>query len=127
MRLLADSHVVLWWLEGAARLSPAATDAIANGQNDLFLSAATVWELSIKQSIGKLRLDVDLRVHAQDQGFTELPVTGHHASTVRDLPFHHKDPFDRLLVAQAMVEGLTLVTADPALRAYGIPILAAAP
>ncbi|MFC5993581.1 type II toxin-antitoxin system VapC family toxin [Pseudonocardia hispaniensis] len=125
MRLLVDSHVLLWWLEGSPRLSPVAIEAMANGANELFLSAATVWELAIKQSVGKLRLDVDLRAHAEDQGFTELPVTGAHASVVRDLPFHHKDPFDRMLVAQARVEGLTLVTADPALRAYDVAILPA--
>jgi PIN domain nuclease of toxin-antitoxin system len=85
-----------------------------------------VWELSIKQSIGKLRVDVDLRSHAIEQGFTELPVTGAHATAIRDLPFHHKDPFGRMLVAQAAVEGLTLVTADDALAAYGVPVLSAA-
>ena len=125
MRLLVDSHVLLWWLQADPRLAATAAEAMENGDNALYLSAASVWELSIKQSIGKLRVDVDLRSHAKEQGFTELPVTGAHATAIRDLPFHHKDPFDRMLVAQAAVEGLTLVTADDALAAYGVPVLSA--
>ncbi|MHA6616564.1 type II toxin-antitoxin system VapC family toxin [Pseudonocardia sp. DLS-67] len=125
MRLLVDSHVLLWWLQADPRLAAAAAEAMEDGDNALYLSAASVWELSIKQSIGKLRVDVDLRSHAMEQGFTELPVTGAHATAARDLPFHHKDPFDRMLVAQAAVEGLTLVTADDALVAYGVPVLPA--
>lgn len=125
MRLLVDSHVLLWWLQADPRLASTAAEAMADGDNALHLSAASLWELSIKQSIGKLRVDVDLRSHATEQGFTELPVTGAHAAAIRDLPFHHKDPFDRMLVAQAAVEGLTLVTADDALAAYGVPVLPA--
>lgn len=125
MRLLVDSHVLLWWLQADPRLAAGAAEAMADGDNTLYLSAASVWELSIKQSIGKLRVDVDLRSHARDQGFTELPVTGAHATAIRDLPFHHKDPFDRMLVAQATVEGLTIVTADDAIAAYDVPLLPA--
>lgn len=125
MRLLVDSHVLLWWLDGASRLSPTAADAMAGGTNELLVSAASVWELSIKQSVGKLRVSADLHEHALRQGFSELPVTGVHACAVRDLPFHHRDPFDRLLIAQARVEGLTLVTADRAMSAYDVPILPA--
>jgi PIN domain nuclease of toxin-antitoxin system len=125
VRLLVDSHVLLWWLQADQRLAATAAEAMEDGDNTLYLSVASVWELSIKQSIGKLRVDVDLRSHAREQGFTELPVTGAHATAIRDLPFHHKDPFDRMLVAQAAVEGLTLVTADDALAAYGVPVLSA--
>jgi PIN domain nuclease of toxin-antitoxin system len=125
VRLLVDSHVLLWWLQADPRLAATAAEAMEDGDNTLYLSAASVWELSIKQSIGKLRVDVDLRAHAMEQGFTELPVTGAHATAIRDLPFHHKDPFDRMLVAQAAAEGLTLVTADDALAAYGVPVLSA--
>lgn len=125
MRLLVDSQVLLWWLQADPRLAATVAEAMADGDNVLYLSAASVWELSIKQSIGKLRVDVDLRSHAIEQGFIELPVTGAHATAIRDLPFHHKDPFDRMLVAQATVEGLTLVTADDALAAYGVPLLSA--
>lgn len=125
MRLLVDSHVLLWWLQADPRLAATVAEAMEDGDNALYLSAASVWELSIKQSIGKLRVDVDLRSHAIEQGFIELPLTGAHATAIRDLPFHHKDPFDRMLVAQATVEGLTLVTADDALAAYGVPLLSA--
>lgn len=125
MRLLVDSHVLLWWLQADPRLAATVAEAMEDGDNALYLSAASVWELSIKQSIGKLRVDVDLRSHAIEQGFIELPVTGAHATAIRDLPFHHNDPFDRMLVAQATVEGLTLVTADGALAAYGVPLLSA--
>lgn len=125
MRLLVDSHVLLWWLQADPRLAATVAEAMEDGDNALYLSTASAWELSIKQSIGKLRVDVDLRSHAIEQGFIELPVTGAHATAIRDLPFHHKDPFDRMLVAQATVEGLTLVTADDALAAYGVPLLSA--
>lgn len=125
MRLLVDSRVLLWWLQADPRLAATVAEAMEDGDNALYLSAASVWELSIKQSIGKLRVDVDLRSHAIEQGFIELPLTGAHATAIRDLPFHHKDPFDRMLVAQATVEGLTLVTADDALAAYGVPLLSA--
>lgn len=126
MRLLVDSHVLLWWFEEeVARLSPSVANALADGSNELFVSAASIWELSIKQSIGKLTISVDLDEHAAAQGFLPLPVTGQHAAAVRTLPLHHKDPFDRLLIAQARIEGLTLVTADRALSAYDVPIMPA--
>ena len=125
MRLLIDSHVLLWWFDGADRLGEAARDAIGDGDNEAVVSAATLWELSIKQAAGKLDVAVDLRAHSAEQGFRELPVSGRHAVAVRELPGHHRDPFDRMLVAQARLEGLTVVTADRALAAYDVPILAA--
>lgn len=125
MRLLIDSHVLLWWFDGADRLGATARDAIGDGDNEAVVSAATLWELSIKQAAGRLDVDVDLRAHSAEQGFRELPVTGRHAVAVRDLPLHHRDPFDRMLVAQAVVEGLTLVTADRALARYDVPVLPA--
>lgn len=125
MRLLIDSHVLLWWFEGADRLGAAAREAIRDGENEAFVSAATLWELSIKQAAGKLEVGVDLREHSAEQGFRELPVSGQHAVAVRNLPLHHRDPFDRMLVAQAGIEGLTLMTADRDLTVYDIPILPA--
>lgn len=123
MNLLLDSHVLLWWFDGGDRLTPDVVEAIVDGTNEAIVSAATLWELSIKQSVGKLTVDVDLREHAEQQGFRELPISGIHAAAVRDLPPHHRDPFDRMLVAQTGVEGLTLVTADHILAAYDVPVM----
>ncbi|TCO56844.1 type II toxin-antitoxin system VapC family toxin [Actinocrispum wychmicini] len=125
MKLLLDTHALLWWFDGGDDLSPEAKDAIGEPTNSTVVSTATLWEISIKQSLGKLRIDGDLRQHMRDQYFEELPVVGDHAVAVRDLPLHHKDPFDRLLIAQARVEGLILVTADQAIAAYDVPVLAA--
>lgn len=127
MRLLLDSHVVLWWLMEPQRLSRPVTDAISRGTSEVLVSAASIWELSIKQSNGKLTLPGDLHDQAVSEGFTVLHVTGRHAAAVRALPTHHKDPFDRMLVVQAQLEGLTLVTADRAMSAYDVPILPATP
>jgi PIN domain nuclease of toxin-antitoxin system len=125
MRLLLDSHVLLWWLDGAERLSGEAVTAIGSSDNDVLVSAASLWELMIKQSIGKLKVEGDLRQHAKEQWFHELPVTGRHAAEVAFLPWHHGDPFDRMLVAQARCEGLTLVTVDHAVQEYDVSVLPA--
>lgn len=123
MRLLLDTQVVLWSLDRPERLTPAVVAALVDPRNAVEVSVVALWEISIKQSIGKLSVDGDLRDRIAAQSFTELPVTGEHAVAVRDLPLHHRDPFDRMLVAQARCEGLTLVTADRALTAYGVPVL----
>ncbi len=125
MKLLLDSHVLLWFLDGGSRLSEASLAAIVEPDNDVQISVASLWKLSIKQSIGKLTVAGALREHTALQSFAELPVLGEHAVAVRDLPLHHRDPFDRLLIAQARCEGLTLVTSDRAFAAYDVPILAA--
>lgn len=124
-RLLLDSQVVLWWLEGAERLAERAIDAISRTDIEILVSVASIWELTIKESLGKLRIDGDLRQHIREQWFQELPVKGHHAIEVAKLPWHHKDPFDRLLVAQARCEDLTLVTSDRVLSKYDIETLPA--
>ena len=100
-RYLLDSHVVLWWLDGAERLSDRAMAAISSAENEIVVSAASVWELAIKQATGKLRIDGDLRQHLREQWFHELPISGRHAAEAGELPLRHKDPFDRLLIAQA--------------------------
>lgn len=125
MRLLLDSHVLLWWLQGSGGLSFDATAAIRSRTNDVYVSVATIWELAIKQSLGKLKVDVDLREHLRGQGFEELAILGEHAAAVQTLPRHHQDPFDRLLVAQARCEGMTLVTYDRAMTAYDVSLLLA--
>ncbi len=127
MKLLLDTHVLLWWLADDARLSDECRVAMRAPDTDVFVSAASIWEIAIKCSIGKLEISSDVEIHtlATANGFANLDVTPHHAAAVRDLPLHHSDPFDRLLVAQARIERLTLATADPALASYRVPILAA--
>lgn len=125
MRLLLDSQVVLWSLQRPERLPAKVLASITDPVNSVDVSVATLWELAIKQSIGKLTVDGDLREHLTLQAFSELPVLGDHALAVRDLPAHHRDPFDRLLIAQARCEGLTIVTSDRAFAAYDVPIMPA--
>lgn len=129
MRLLLDTHVFLWFLADDARMPAGVARAIAAGTNVVLVSAASVWEVAIKASIGRLEIagsDIaDLPRLIDAAGFEELPVLARHAAQVHGLPPHHRDPFDRLLVAQARAEGLTLATTDPAVRAYDVPVLGA--
>ncbi|RDI96482.1 type II toxin-antitoxin system VapC family toxin [Meiothermus sp. QL-1] len=118
MNLLLDSHIVLWWLSDDKRLSPRARRLIERA-DEVFVSAATTWELALKVSLGKLRMPEGFLEVVEEQGFVHLPITPVHAMAVRDLPRHHRDPFDCILLAQAMVEGLRLVSADRALAPYG--------
>lgn len=122
MRLLLDSHVLLWWLVKDRRLADRHRRAIGDPSNFVSVSAASVWELAIKSSLGKLELpDRFAQVVAAE--FPVIPVELPHAAKVAELPLLHRDPFDRLLVAQCLLEGLTLATVDPILGRYGIPIL----
>ena len=124
MNLLLDTHVLLWAIGNHPNLSSEARNAITDGQNVVFVSAVTAWEIAIKRGLGKLdvpRTDYleELRVHR----FTALDITTAHALAVELLPPHHKDPFDRLLVAQAQLERLTLVTRDLKIRQYDVPVI----
>lgn len=123
-RVLLDTHVWLWWQAGDRRLGPLAR-RIIGAAAEVRLSAASVWEMAIKVAIGKLTLpaDADFERELERDGFLALPVEIVHADRVRTLPRLHRDPFDRLLVAQALVEGLTLVTGDPALAQYAVPVV----
>ena len=117
-RILLDTQLVLWALAGDRRLPRAARALI--GESDVFVSAASIWEIAIKSALGKLDADpVEVREALAPTGFDELPVTGAHAARVASLPLHHRDPFDRLLVAQSEVEPLVLLTTDAQLRPYG--------
>ena len=124
MRLLLDTHVVLWAL-GNVRMRPEAREAIEDTTTTVCVSAASAWELAIKSAIGKLRIPDDLSDQLRAARFIPLSITVEHALEVRRLDPLHGDPFDRLLVAQARAEDLTLVTRDTRLAAYGVPILAA--
>lgn len=122
MKLLLDTHALLWWLAGEP-LAPAATRAIADAGNLVAVSSASVWEIAIKASIGKLEVDDDIVLAIHDGRFEPLPVTIDHAAAVRALPHHHRDPFDRMLIAQARLEGLTIATRDPAFASYEVATL----
>lgn len=119
---LLDSNIVVWLDQKSQRLTAATVMRIESAPQ-VFLSAVTAWELSIKQSLGSLTLARPVSELIQTHAMRELPVTIRHGEAVGNLPLHHRDPFDRLLVAQAMVEGLTLITGDRFLTKYGIPIL----
>lgn len=119
-RLLLDTHVWLWWQANDRRLARAARTAIARAA-EVYVSAASAWEMEIKVALGKLEVPEDIAAAVDDGGFRELPVHFRHITALPTLPVHHRDPFDRLLLAQARVDGLTLVTADPALPPYGVP------
>jgi PIN domain nuclease of toxin-antitoxin system len=119
-RLLLDTHVVLWWLTDDPTLSDALKETI-DEEVDVFVSAVTVWEVAIKQQLGKITAPADLPETIRDSELRNLPVTSDHAVTAGRLPLLHRDPFDRMLVAQAVTEGLTLVTRDKALDAYDVP------
>ena len=125
MRLLLDTHILLWTIAESRKLSAVARALIAEPDNELTFSAVNLWEVAIKTGRGRddFRMDVSsLRRQLFDNGYAELAVTGVHAAALTALPPLHKDPFDRMLVAQAMIEGLTLVTADPGIAKYPGPI-----
>ena len=122
MSLLLDTQVVLWWLTDDPTLAEE-IKARLDHEPDVYVSAATIWEVAIKQAIGKLPEPADLPERIRDSGFAELPVSSRHAITAGRLPLIHRDPFDRMLVAQAQHENHTLVTRDPHCRKYDVAIL----
>lgn len=124
MSLLLDTHVVLWWLLDDATLSDE-IKVMLDHEPDVYVSPATIWEVAIKQAIGKLTSPADLPEKIRDAGFRELPIVAAHAITAARLPPHHRDPFDRMLVAQAQLEEFTLVTRCAEIRRYDVPILVA--
>ena len=126
MDLLLDTHTLIWWTWGSGRLGPRAYEQVGAAENRTYISSASVWEICIKTSRGRLQLaelPEDWIPKVLATGFLSLPVTFQHAYVVRTLPHHHGDPFDRMLVAQAQCENLTIVTVDPAISAYAIPVL----
>ncbi len=122
-RLLLDTHVLLWWLADDEKLGLTTQTIIADGRNDIFVSAASIWEISIKQSLGKLVAPEDLDSAVEDERFLKLPISLFHGQTAGALPPLHRDPFDRMLIAQAQAEGLTIVTADPIIAKYHVKVL----
>ena len=123
MRILLDSHALLWWMDDPSKLSPKAHAEIANPANAVFASAVSVWELGLKVSKGKLRLPLGFHEMLGEHGIQSLPFNASHAVESIALPEIHGDPFDRALIAQCRLEGLTLATRDRVLGDYGIPLL----
>ena len=124
MRLLLDTHALLWWLADEGLTTPA-QNAIADPGNLVLVSAATAWEISIKKALGKLAAPDDLEHQVQAGGFSPLPISIAHGVAAGQLPRHHEDPFDRMLIAQALADGLTIVTRDKRFDAYGVALLPA--
>ncbi|GID26700.1 type II toxin-antitoxin system VapC family toxin [Paractinoplanes brasiliensis] len=123
MSLLLDTHIVLWWLTDDPTLAADLKDRLDH-EPDVYVSAATIWEVAIKQALGKLKPD-DLAERIRDSGFRHLDITAAHSIAAGRLPLLHRDPFDRMLIAQAKSEGLTLVTRDPEIAKYDLDILTA--
>ena len=123
MRLLVDSHVLLWHLLDDPHLTPGPTAMIEADDAEVLVSVASLWEIAIKNALGKLEAPEDLPRRVAELGFESLSIEVEHAWVVRRLPHHHRDPFDRLLIAQAQVEGLPILTADPAFDAYDVKVV----
>lgn len=123
MNLLIDTPILLWWLSDDAKLPKLASEAISQPHNEVTISAATIWELSIKSTLGRLKVDGDLLGTLSSEGFQLLAIKAQHAWIAGRLPLYHDDPFDRMLIAQANHNDLTLVTVDPAFAAYQVKLL----
>ena len=124
-RLLLDTHAFLWWISDDSILRRNAHAAIADPRNDIFVSAITAWEITVKRLKGQMNAPDNLAAMVDEKAFTHLPLAFHHAEQAARLPMHHKDPFDRFLIAQAQAEGLTLVTRDTHMQLYGVRTLRA--
>ena len=119
-RLLLDTHILIWWTEDSPLLGSNVREMIADPSSELFVSAASVWEIAIKRALGKLSFPQNIGDTIRREGFKELPLTSFHAEQAGGLPRHHGDLFDRMLVAQAQAEGLAIVTEDPIIARYGV-------
>jgi PIN domain nuclease of toxin-antitoxin system len=123
VKLLLDTHAALWWLSDDARIGPDVVRQLTDDTNQVLLSAAVVWEVAIKRRLGKLEAPEELASTLLAAGVQPLPITLEHAAAVEALPSHHRDPFDRILVAQAMIEGTAIVSRDEPLRAYDVSVI----
>ena len=123
MQLLLDTHTLIWWLANNSTLSNKAKDVIADPNNIIYVSAASAWEIAIKKSLGKLQAPDDLAMQIKAKGFIPLFIDIPHALTVESLPWHHQDPFDRILIAQAIYEHLTIITRDRKFNVYEIDLI----
>jgi PIN domain nuclease of toxin-antitoxin system len=120
MRLLLDTNALLWWRDGSPRLSARASEEIGDPHNDIVISVTSLWEIAIKRGIGKLRFPEPFEEVMAEEGFRLLPIDYGHLRTLDTLPLRHRDPFDRLLIAQSIAENLPIVTSDPAFALYDV-------
>ncbi len=123
MKLLLDTHCLLWWLDDPFIISAQTRNFISDPANDVFISSVVIWEIAIKQTLGKLAVVGDIDLCIAKSNFKQLPVSFEHAWATKPLPMIHKDPFDRMLIAQAVVEKATIVTRDANIPLYGVPCL----
>ena len=122
MNLLLDTHIILWWLSDASKLTLDHRNLLIDINSICYISAVSIWEINIKSAIGKLTIPENYLDILKKQGFLELPITWGHSHTVMQLPAFHSDPFDRMLIAQAKVEDLTLLTVDDCIKKYNIKV-----
>jgi len=123
--VLLDTHAFLWWLANDPAMGPSAREIVAEPRNRVLVSAATAWEIAVKRQLGKLTVPADIEAAVEEKGFAKLPISFFHGQQAGALPPHHRDPFDRMLIAQAQAEGLELMTADPAFKAYAVRLIPA--
>jgi PIN domain nuclease of toxin-antitoxin system len=123
VRLLLDAHSLLWWVTESPRLTTTARDAIADPANDVVIGIGALWEIGIKRSLGKMHFPFDFESVLGDEAIGILPIVFAHLRVLDGLPAHHRDPFDRLLIAQALAEGIPIVTADRAFAGYGVTVV----
>jgi PIN domain nuclease of toxin-antitoxin system len=124
MKFLLDTHILIWSLQNNNNLSQQIRDIVNNIDNEIYVSAASIWEIAIKSSINKLNLSVEKVVETlHDSDYFSLPITFSHAAKITQLPYYHNDPFDRILIAQTLVEKLTFITHDHKIKQYNIPLL----
>ncbi len=123
MRLMLDTHVLLWWRDAARPLSRRARAAIADGSNQILVSIASLWEITIKRALGKIAFADDLEIVLQEERFDLLSISFEHLRALDALPHLHRDPFDRLLLAQSLAEGLPIVSSDRKFAAYGAALI----
>ncbi len=121
-RCLLDTHTLLWWLAGAPQLGERCIEIIGDSRNEVFVSAATTWEISIKMALGELVAPEDMDAVVEDEGFSKLPISLYHGQLAGQLPDIHRDPFDRMLIAQAQSDGLLLITADHVIPQYKLRV-----
>lgn len=123
MNVLPDTHIVLWWLKEDKKLSSLHRNTISDSANVCFISAATIWEISIKSKLGKLKITDNYISELREEGFLELPISWDHAARIKNLPLIHTDPFDRMLIAQAQIEELVLATVDERIKQYDVHVI----
>jgi PIN domain nuclease of toxin-antitoxin system len=123
LRLLLDTNAFIWWRDGSPRLSPRVREQIGDPENDIAVSVTSLWEITIKRALGKLQFLQDFEEVLAEEGFDLLPIGYRHLRALADLPLHHRDPFDRVLIAQAVAERIPIATADRRFAVYGVELL----